>query len=572
MSRSVPLRGSSFGRLLCMAAGVLLFGGLVSPALAQFVPLPPKPPQVPDAPPPVQPAPLETPAPRPPISSGVPITAPKILVKGIQVTGNTAFTSSQLAGVTAPFVDRELTAEDLEALRLALTYYYTNHGYVTSGAIIPDQSVSDGVLTVHIIEGKLTDINIEGTNWFRPSYFRSRIETAVGPPLNVNTLQERLQLLQADPRVQRLNAELQPGLGRGDSLLNVRVTEANPLKVWLEFNNFQSPVVGAEQGFITLAHQNLFGFGDQLSLQYGRSAGVNPILNFRYAVPVNRYDTTVAVQYRRFNFAVKESPFDVLDIENKAQIFGISVRQPMYRRVDREFAMSLTAEHEQNESFLGGQPQELVLGSPNGKFKVTALRFGQEYTQRSSEQVLSLLSRFSVGVGILDATANGDPNRPDARFFSWLGEAQYLRQLPLWRSQLFARGLVQLSNDHLFPLEQMAVGGRYSVRGYREYTLIRDNAAIGSIEWRVPVYTSKAGVDTLFLVPFFDIGRGWDTTVPTPTSPPKTLSSLGLGTVWNFWKNSRFELYWGKQLNNFDTHRGNLQDHGVHLQLVVEAF
>ncbi len=552
--------------------GVLLCGSLASPALAQFVPLPPKPPQVPDAPSPVQPAPLETPAPRPPVSSGVPITAPKILVKAIQVTGNTAFTSSQLAGVTAPFVDRELTAEDLEALRLALTYYYTNHGYVTSGALIPDQSVADGVLTVQIIEGKLSEINIEGTNWFRPSYFRSRIETAVGPPLNVNTLQERLQLLQADPRVQRLNANLQPGLGRGDSLLNVRVTEANPLKVWLEFNNFQSPVVGAEQGFITLAHQNLFGFGDQLSLQYGRSAGVNPILNFRYAVPVNRYDTTVAIQYRRFNFAVKESPFDVLDIENKAQIFGISVRQPMYRRVDREFALSLTAEHEQNESFLGGQPQELVLGSPNGKFKVTALRFGQEYTQRSSQQVLSLLSRLSVGVGILDATANGDPNRPDARFFSWLGEAQYLRQLPLWRSQLFARGLVQLSNDHLFPLEQMAVGGRYSVRGYREYTLIRDNAAIGSIEWRVPVYTSKAGVDTLFLVPFFDIGRGWDTTVPTPNSPPKTLSSLGLGTVWNFWKNSRFEIYWGKQLNHFDTHRGNLQDHGVHLQLVVEAF
>jgi hypothetical protein len=31
-------------------------------------------------------------------------------------------------------------------------------------------------------------------------------------------------------------------------------------------------------------------------------------------------------------------------------------------------------------------------------------------------------------------------------------------------------------------------------------------------------------------------------------------------------------VYWGKQLKRFDTDRGNLQDHGVHLQLVVEAF
>jgi hemolysin activation/secretion protein len=137
---------------------------------------------------------------------------------------------------------------------------------------------------------------------------------------------------------------------------------------------------------------------------------------------------------------------------------------------------------------------------------------------------------------------------------------------------LFSRGLIQLSNDHLFPLEQMAVGGRYSVRGYREYTLIRDNAAMGTLELRVPVYTTKAGIDTLFVVPFFDVGHGWDTTVQTPDSPPKTLASLGLGAIWNFWRGSRFEIYWGKQLNTFDTNRGNLQDHGVHLQLVVEAF
>jgi hemolysin activation/secretion protein len=118
----------------------------------------------------------------------------------------------------------------------------------------------------------------------------------------------------------------------------------------------------------------------------------------------------------------------------------------------------------------------------------------------------------------------------------------------------------------------MAVGGRYSVRGYREYTLIRDNAAMGTLELRVPVYTTKAGIDTLFVVPFFDVGHGWDTTVQTPDSPPKTLASVGLGAIWNFWRGSRFEIYWGKQLNTFDTNRGNLQDHGVHLQLVVEAF
>lgn len=538
----------------------------------QLGPLPPKPPQLPPAPPPPRAPELEVPAPAPPTQPSEAITAPKIFIKDIRLTGNTAFTSRQLGEVTDPYKNRDLTAEDLESLRLALTAYYINRGYVTSGALIPEQTVENGILDLQIIEGKLTEINVDDLQWFRPSYFQSRLNLAAGPPLSVNELQERLQILQTDPRVQRINAELRPGLTRGESTLDVKVTEANPLKVWLEFNNYQSPVVGAEQGFVTVAHRNLLGLGDQLSLQYGRSAGVNPILNFRYAIPVTARDTTVSFQYRRFEFAVKEEPLAQFDIVNKAEIFSIAARQPVYRTAEQEFALSLTGEYEQNKSFVGGIPTEIVAGSPDGVFRVSALRFGQEYTKRSSQQVIAALSRFSVGIGTLGATANGDTHLPDARFFSWLGEAQVIRVLPWRRTQLMARGVAQLSNDHLFTLEQIAVGGRYSVRGYREYTLIRDNAVMASVETRVPVYTNTAGVDTLFLVPFFDIGHGWETTVATPDTPPQTLASVGIGTIWNFWRGSHFEVYWGKQLKKFDTGRGNLQDHGVHLQLVVEAF
>ncbi len=564
---------------ILLVTGILLSCLTTSLAWSQLIPLPPdpvpfppKPPQLPVVPPPAQPPGLELPSPRPPSAPGTGAAGPKIMVKDIQVVGSTAFTSQQLAEVTAPYTNRELTAEDLESLRLGLTYFYINHGYVTSGAVVPEQDVADGVLTMRIIEGKITAVNVEDNKWFRSSYFQSRVNPAAGPPLHVGQLEDRLRVIQSNPRIERINAELLPGLAIGENTLNVKVKEANPLKAWLEFNNYQSPVVGAEQGFVTLAHRNLLGFGDTLSLQYGRSSGVNPMLNFKYEIPVGPRDTTVAFQYRRFDFAVKEDPFEDLDIKNKAQIFGISVRHPVYRAVDQEFALSLTGEHSRNESFLLGSPTELITGSPGGRFRVTALRFGQEYVKRSAEQVFSALSRLSVGVGAMGATANGDPNLPDARFFSWLGEAQWIRQLPLWRTQLVSRGVVQLSNDHLFPLEQIAVGGRYSVRGYREFTLIRDNAAMLSIEARVPVYTTKAGVDSVFLAPFFDLGHGWQTTAQTPGTPPKTLASLGAGVIWNFWRGSHFELYYGKQLKRYDTDRNNLQDHGIHLQLVVEAF
>jgi hemolysin activation/secretion protein len=496
-------------------------------------------------------------------------------VREIRVVGSTVFSEEELAKITTPYTNRDLTSEDLEELRLALTRLYIEKGYVTSGAILPDQTVKDGIVTIQIIEGNLGRIDIEGNRWFASRYLRNRIELGAGPPVNVYRLQERLQLLQTDPRILRLNAELKPGLTRGESLLHVRVADANPFKGWLEFNNFQSPTVGAEQGLVTVADQNVTGYGDTLSLQYGRSAGVDPILNFHYVLPVTAHDTTVSVQYRRFDFAVKEDPFEALNIKNKAQIFSIGLRQPVYRTLQEEFGIGLTAEHEINKSYLffgtpDQVPFEFIAGATDGVFRVSALRFSQDWVRRTGSQVVSALSRFSVGIGVLNATTTADSAVADGRFFSWLGEAQWARQLQESRIQLLARGTLQLSNDHLFPLEQIAVGGRYSVRGYREYTLVRDNAFLASVESRIPVYTSSTGLDIVHLAPFVDFGRSWNTGADTPDL--RTLSSVGIGLLVNPWPGTHFEVYWGQKLNHVESPDGNLQDHGVHLQLVVEAF
>jgi hemolysin activation/secretion protein len=546
-----------------------------APIFAQVppsLPLPPQRPPPPSLPPTPAPPPL-APVPVPPAGpESREFPALTVLVKDIELRGNTVFTHEQLKEVTAPYANRELTTEDIDALRLALTLYYINRGYVTSGAIVPDQDFAGDALIIQIVEGRLAKIDVEGNDWFRTSYIRSRIERGAGPPLNVVALQERLQLLQLDPRFQSINAELQPGLALGESNLNLQVTESNPFKVRFEFNNFQSPAVGAEQGLVTVEDQNLTGFGDSLSVQYGRSTGVDPILNVRYAVPIHPSDTTLSLQYRRFAFVVQEEPFKALDIENRAEIYSVGLRQPLYRSLQHEFAVSLTGEHEINKSFLLGEPFEFVAGATNGVFRVSAARFGQEYLYRTGQQVLAILSRFSFGIGdVLNSSSSSSlAESADGRFFAWLGEAQLVRQLELLRTQLVSRVTGQLTPDHLFPLEQMSVGGRYSVRGYREFALVRDNAVLASLEARVPFYTDAAGKDVLFIAPFVDYGQGWNSQVATPD--PRTLASVGGGLIWNIpWRDSRFEIYYGKQLKRLDLGDGNLQDHGIHLQLVIQA-
>jgi hemolysin activation/secretion protein len=513
------------------------------------------------------------PAPVPKDKAGVPPV--RAFVREIRVIGSTVFSPEELAAVTGPYQNREVTTEDLEALRIALTLLYINRGYVNSGAILPDQTITDGVVTFRIIEGELTQVELEGNRWFRSSYLEKRFSLSAGPPLNINSLQERLQLLLEDQRIQRLNAQLKPGLRAGEGILDVRVEERSPYKLWFDFNNYQSASVGELRGIVSAEHQNLTGNGDIITARYGRSEGLNPLLDFRYSLPITARDTTLSWQYRKNTFAIVEPPFEELDIKSKSDVYTLALRQPIYRTLNTEVGLELTGERLSYKEFLLGERFTLTPGAHNGRSIVTALRFVQDIVHRTQNQVIAARSRFSFGLNALDSTINHN-GAPDSRFVAWLGQFQWVRRLGVLDSQLIFRSDVQLADDSLMSLEQMVLGGRYSVRGYRETTMLRDRALITSLELRVPVIRNKPWADYVEVGPFFDFGRGWNRDPSTPA--PQDISSVGVGFRWGAtfsWPvllRPQFELYWGHRLRKVERPENTLQDNGFHFQLVLAAF
>lgn len=523
--------------------------------------------------PPPPPGEILPPLPTPPPPGLELVPRVRVRVREIRVVGSTVFSSDELARFTAPYVDREVTAEDLEALRIALTGLYVDRGYVNSGAILPDQDVANGVITYQIIEGALTDVMVQGNRWFRAGYVRRRLALDAGPPLNINALQQRLQLLLEDPRFERLNAELKPGLRPGESVLTVQVEDRRPFRLTLDVDNYQPPTVGAERGIVTLEDVNVTGNGDVLTLRYGKSDGVDPLLDFKYSLPLTARDTTVSFQYRKNAFSVISEEFKALNIESSTEIYTLTLRQPLYRTFSSEFAVELAGERLSNETTLLGAPFDLLPGAVRGESVETALRIAQEWIYRTVDQVIAARSQLSVGVDALGATIHGH-GQPDSHFLAWLGQFQIVRRFPsLLESQLIFRSDTQLADDKLLALEQIAVGGRYSVRGYRENTLVRDNAFLASLEARVPVVRRRPWADFIQLAPFVDYGRAWNTAPPTPD--PDDLASVGIGLRWAVTLSGpvvvrpELEVYWGHPLRTVKTPGGDLQDEGVHLQLIV---
>jgi len=513
----------------------------------------------------------------PPPKEGEKLPLNSVFVRKIVVIGSTVFSSEELEEVTAPYVDRELTNEDLETLRRALTSHYINKGYVNSGAVIPDQTVVDGVITLKIIEGQLTRIEVEGNKWFRDSYIQNRIALGAERPVNISPLQQRLQILQQDTRIKLIHAELRPGVRLGESELKVNVEEKTPFMLWLAFNNYVSPSIGGYVGKVSLAHKNLTGYGDILSLTYGRSEGLKPQIDVWYSFPVSAQDTTLTMRYRENEFYNVSEPFQDLDIESESKIYGLALRHPFYRTLNQEFAMELSGEHLRNQNYLLGDRFSFSLGEEDGESIDTAIRFAQEWIYRTQQQVIAARSRFSLGIDVGDSTI-GEHGIPDGKFFSWLGQFQWARIIKPLDVQMLFRTDVQLSDDPLLPLEQIAVGGRYTVRGYRENALVRDQAVISSLESRIPIVRNKRWADYLQVAPFIDYSRSWNKDISTPN--PKDIWSMGLGLRWGATLikypseiKAEMEIYWGydfKDINTEDEY--DLQDDGIHFQCVITGF
>jgi len=538
----------------------------------------------------------------------------------------------KLNDLTNEYKHKPLQPSELIEVAAQIAKRYADAGYKTSGAIIcipreASQNGKESVITIRIIKGKLTKINVvlapkdsngEVALGSRPplkAYIESRLGLVKQQPLNINKLLEALQLLQFDSEalIESVTGRLSADVNPGESILDVVVTpRKRTFGAALTTDNNRVPSVGSMQSRATLKESNLLGFGDSLSVGYANSKGSNT-WDVNYALPVSPRNTTLSFNYSRSNSAVIEPPFDDLDgdgktgdIRSSSQSYEISLRHPLTRHiirprptndnlkteterkadadrvkreeargsVFREFAVGLTGSLRDSRTSLLGIPFPLSPGADdNGVTRIFALRFFQEFTQQDAREVLFLRSQFNVGLNVLGATINTpiaglNDVVPDSRFFFWQGQALWTRRLGSDRQKpplLTLRANIQLSDRALVSSEQLAIGGFGTVRGYRQDILQSDNGIFTTAELQIPlVRIGKLKQGAFSVIPFVDYGTGWNSAGNAPS--PNSLMSTGLGLRFQY-DQFTARLDWGIPLISVESRGNTWQDNGIHFSL-----
>ncbi len=500
----------------------------------------------------------------------------EIVLDTIKFEGYSVFSADELDELAKPYLHKPVSVDELDELRRLVTHYYIDKGYITSGATFPVNPIEGKTLRIKIVEGRVGDVDIKGAEWLRDGYVKKRLLPDEDAPLNMNELQDRFRLLLTDPLFDHLNGRLLPGADRGLSVLDLDVVRARPYQFSAIMDNYRSPSIGAEAIGANTWVRNLTGQGDVIDLTFLTS---NPLggkgLQYfgNWLMPLGDYGTKAYFSFNNSNTSIIEEPLASLDIKSRTFSVEGGLNQILIDSLQRRLTFGVGVGFKQNETTLLGHSFSFIPGLLTGKNQVSFVRINQEYIERWEKVVVALRSTFSVGLNSFGASTNSNSLYPDSQFFAWLGQTQGIWHLPYVKSDLILRGTMQLSNNPLMPLERMAVGGRYTVRGYRENQLVRDNGYTGSAEVHIPLLGDSQAEYSLKLIPFIDYGAAWnnaDITFVKPTT--QYLYSTGVGLQFQA-PHISGEFFWAHRLENKTIQQhGNLQDDGIHFQVRLDAF
>ena len=480
----------------------------------------------------------------------------------IAIEGSTIFAAEDLQPVVAPLVGREITLAELQAAADQITQRYLDAGYLTSRAIVPDQTITDGVVRLQIIEGRVSQVTVQGAQRLRQAYIRNRVALGLDTPLRTDRLEDQLRLLRADPLIESISASLQAGDGLGESLLVVAVAEADPWTGEVRVDNYSPPSVGSERLGAELAHRNLTGLGDSLSVSVDRTAqGGSTLVEAGYRVPLNPMNGTLQVRTLINRNQVILSPFD--DIEGESELYEISFRQPLVRSPREEFALSLGFSYRDGQTLINQVPVG-ALFDPDVTSRTSVFRFGQDYVARDRQGAWALRSQFSLGTGLLNATVENDG--PDSRFLSWLGQAQRAQRLGP-NQVLVAQLDLQLTPDSLLSSEDFVIGGGRSLRGFRQNARAGDNGVRFSLEDRITLARDESGTAKFQLMPFADLGAVWNNRDSADLPNQTFLAGVGVGALWEMLPDLTLRVDLAVPLIDLEDRGENAQDEGIYFSI-----
>ncbi|MCM8805091.1 MAG: FtsQ-type POTRA domain-containing protein [Candidatus Omnitrophica bacterium] len=466
-----------------------------------------------------------------------------VLVKKINVKGNTKVSNKEIEKITKEYEGKEITISDLKIIADKITEVYWNKGYVTSFAYVPAQKVVDGVIEIKIIEGKIGKIEVSGNKYYTDKFIERHFQNIKKEEIvNNKSIERDLLILNEYPKLNAY-ANLKKGELEGTTDIVVDVEEKYfPFNLVVFANNFGSRYTTRARYGLTFDLGNLTKNGDILSL-----TGLTNIFDFDdmryykfgYTLPINGYGTKFGISFSNMSYEV-DKEINPLGVEGEATIWSIYTSHPLIKARTENLTLFSSLNFKNMKNYLF---EKLYTTSRD---KYTTLEIGIDRDRLISNQHIYWTGKATFGLGELfggmDDNEYTNSSRPGLADGTWIKLNLDVSDVFNFRKlQLITRLSGQYSSDNLVSGEQMVLGGADSVRAYPTGDFLGDYGYFLSAELRTPFLPNDSFLNKYVNWAFFIDHGGVYKHTPLP-GEDKSNSATGIGAGFRVYIPCHFHL------------------------------
>lgn len=407
---------------------------------------------------------------------------PRFDVFEYRVEGNSVLPPERIERAVYPFLGEQRTVADVESARVALEAAYRNAGYGTVVVDTPEQRITDGVVTLQVLQAPVSRLRVVGAQYYSQGRILDKVPAlAEGTVPNFNAVTEQLATVNrsADRRVTPL---LRPGKAPGTTEVDLTVEDKSPLHGSLELNNRYSADTTKSRLQASLRYDNLW----QLEHSIGVQVQVSPedtdevkVFSGTYTVPTGSGLLIASVIRSDSNTVSSVAGTSVFGIGN---IYGLRSIILLEGTDTMSHSVTLGVDYKDFK-------EKTLFGADQGfDTPISYLPFSAAYSSTLSDK--SGYWQFGGGITFaIRGLASKERQFEDKRFKAQSNFA--ILKLDAARTHNLGNGLTlfgkiegQLTDQPLISNEQFVAGGVDSVRGYLEATQVGDKALRGSLELR----------------------------------------------------------------------------------------
>ena len=380
----------------------------------------------------------------------------------------------------------EMSIGQLQDVANQITDLYRSAGFVIAQAYVPQQKVEDGIVTIHVQEGSLGQIIVEGNKDYSTELIVDVFRHLEGRSVTKQSLENSLFSLSDYPGLVAYGV-LQPGQNTGETNLLVKVQEEDPREYTVRLDNYGTEATGENRLTLSYTENNLFGRADSIDLSVLQT--FSPTNNLyggvKYKTPVGSYNTL-------FGLGVSSNSYDVGGL----QITGISgdvstsnifvshqfVRSRSSNTFGKFELVRKTAETKLSSATLN----EVTLGALTLELGFDVLDKKYKGINQGSIKYTQGLEDFLGSTGVEDSAKSGRQGgsgkyaSSDYAKLNW--NVARLQLIDKYQNILL-RFSGQYSDDLLVPVEQSGLGGPNNVRAFAPSVVLRDSSVFLSLDW-----------------------------------------------------------------------------------------